>query len=96
MELQILNKNVELTKETEQSITKKLDHLDRISSHIMNGELVLEEERGRINGELILNVKGKKLTARAVEKDAITVITTLRSKMQSQLKTYEGKMKHPR
>ncbi len=93
MELQILSKNVELASGIEERITKKIDHLDRISPRILKGELIFEEERGRIKGELILKVKGKNLTAKTVGKDLIVVTTALRDKMETQLRKYEGKLK---
>ena len=93
MELQILGKNLKVPSDTQKWISQKLNHLDRVSTHILSSELILEEERGRIKGELIVRVKGRNLTAKAMEKDPMAVTTTLRGKMESQLKKYEGKMK---
>jgi ribosomal subunit interface protein len=93
MDLQIHCKNVKVPSGVQEQIAKKLDHLDRISRHIFGSELMFEEERGRIKGELIVRVKGRRLTAKTVGKDPLAVTTTLREKMESQLKKYEGKMK---
>ncbi len=79
-----------------QHMEKKFSTFERYSNHIIDGEFILDEQRGRFIGELILNVKGGQLTATANGKSPIDVIDELKDKMKAQLHRYEDKIKSRR
>ncbi len=79
-----------------QHLEKKFSTFEKYSSHIIDGEFILDEERGRFIGEMILNVKGGQLTAKAVAKSPLDVIDELKDKIKVQLNRYEDKMKSRR
>ncbi len=79
-----------------QHLEKKFSSLERYSNHIIDGEFILDEIRGRFVGEVILNVKGGTITAKATGKSPLDVIDELKDKVKVQLNRYEEKMKSRR
>ncbi len=96
MKISIQGKNLEITNGLRQYAEKRLSTLDRYSRNIIDSELVLEEEKGRVKGEMIVKVKGSTLKVSSVGKDAFNAIDELKDKIKSQLKKYEEKLKDRR
>ncbi|RKZ00996.1 MAG: ribosome-associated translation inhibitor RaiA [Candidatus Hydrothermota bacterium] len=86
-------KDMPITDGLKQHIEKRFSTFERYSNHIIDGELIFDEERGRFKGELILRVKGTTLTAKSVGKTPLDVIDELKDKMKKQLRRYEEKLK---
>ena len=93
MKFQITTKNVELTDGLKDYIQKRLSGLERYSNHIMDGEIIFEEIRGRYKIEVILRVKGTTLTAAGQSKDPREAVDKVKDKIKVQLRKYEEKMK---
>ena len=93
MKLQITARNMDLTEAIRSYAEKRLGKLERFSQNIISSELILSEQRGQYNGELIVKVKGKTLKATSTEKDPLTVIDRLKDKMSDAIKAYEDRLK---
>jgi len=93
MKFQMTTKNVELTDGLKDYIEKRLGGLDRYSNHIMDGEIIFEEMRGRYKVEVILRVKGSTLTAVGQSKDPHEAVDRVKDKIKVQLRKYEEKLK---
>lgn len=96
MELKIIARNLDLTDALKDYINKRLMGLDRYSNNIIDSEFILQEIRGRYEGELIVKVKGQTLTAKTQRKDPYEVIDELKDKIKTQLKKYEEKLSNKR
>lgn len=90
----ITSKNVELTDDMKAYIKKRLEKMKRFSDHINKAEVIIEEQRGRIRGEFLIDVNRKFLKAESISNDFFFVIDELKDKMERQLKKYEEKLKH--
>ncbi len=96
MEIRLVTRDMEATEGLKEYINKRLSGLDRYSSHIIDAELILDEQRGRFLGELVVKVKGSTLTAKTQAKDPFTAIDELKDKIKAQLNKYEDKLKYHR
>ncbi|MCD6087926.1 MAG: ribosome-associated translation inhibitor RaiA [Candidatus Hydrothermae bacterium] len=96
MEIKLITRDIEATDGLREYIEKRLSGLDKYSSHIIDAELILDEQRGRFLGELVVKVKGSTLTAKSQAKDPFSAIDELKDKMKSQLVKYEDKLKYHR
>jgi len=92
MELKIVARNLDLTDALKDYINKRLTGLERYSNNIIDSEFILQEIRGRYQGEVIVKVKGQTLTAKSQRKDPYEVIDELKDKIKTQLKKYEEKL----
>ncbi len=95
MRLRVAARNLPLTELLSDYLEKRLSRLDRFSTRIIDGEVVLSQERGQIKGELVLRVKRGVLVVRANAPDAFQVVDLLRDRMKARLKRYEARW-HPR
>jgi putative sigma-54 modulation protein len=93
MKFQITTKDMELTDGLREYIKKRLSGLERYSNHIMDGEIIFEELRGRYRIEVILRVKGATLTAVGQSKDPREAVDRVKDKIKVQLTKYEEKLK---
>lgn len=93
MDLQITTRNLDLTDGLRAYLEKRLNGLERYSNHIIDGEVIIEEERGRYKFECIIKVKGATITAKSQSKDPYEAIDILKDKVKIQLKRYEEKLK---
>jgi len=91
MRLQMVMRGVESSNALADYAHKKIGRLERLSTRIVKGELVIQRERGRVKGELILRVKRGVLVVRADGRDAIKVIDSLRDRMAARLRRYEAR-----
>lgn len=93
MKYNIVARNVELTDSLKDYIAKRLDGLDKYSKHIINGELIIEELRGRYITEMILKVKGNTIAVKTNESDLYQSIDRLKDVLKKQLVKYEEKLR---
>ena len=91
MRLQIVARGMSLSEALSDYAEKKIGRLARLSTRIVKGELILQRERGRVKGELILRVKKGVLVVRADGGDAFRVIDALRERMAARLRRYEAR-----
>ncbi len=92
--LNIVTKNFELKDDMKNYIEKRLSKMDRFSKHIIKSSLILEEQRGRYTGEILIEVSRKGiLKATATNSDFFSVVDELKDKINTQLKKYEQKLK---
>ncbi len=96
MKLQVVFKNLEddlIKDRIREYLEKRLGNLDRYSNHIVDGEFVIAEERGRFNATTVVKVKGAVLKATSTGKDPFEVIDQIKDKLKGQLMRYEEKLK---
>lgn len=91
MRLQLVARGMNLSEALSDYVDKKIYRLERLSTRIVRGELVLQRECGRIKGELILRVKKGVLVVRAEGGDIHNVIDLLRNRMAMRLRRYEAR-----
>ncbi len=93
MKYNIVARNIELTDSLKHYISRRLDGLDRYSKHIINGELIIDELRGRYTAEMVLKMKGNTITVKAEQKDLYQAIDELKDILKKQLVRYEDKLR---
>ncbi len=93
MKYNIVARNVELTDSLKDYISRRLDGLDKYSRHIINGELIIDELRGRYTAEMVLKVKGNTIAVKAEQKDLYQAIDELKDILKKQLTKYEDKLR---
>ena len=91
MRLQVVARGVPLSEALHEYVGKKMRRLEKLSTRIVKGELILQQERGRVKGELILWVKKGVLVVRADGGDAFRVIDAIRDRMAARLRRYEAR-----
>ena len=96
MELTLTAKNFEFTDALKEYINKRLNFMNKFSDYIISAELIMEEQRGRYTGNLVVKVKGQTLTAKSTEKDPYILVDTLKEKIKHQLVKYEEKLQDRR
>ncbi len=93
MKYNIVARNIELTDSLKDYINKRLEGLERYSHHIMDGEMTVEELRGRYITQFVINMKGSVITAKCERKDLYESIDGLKDKLKTQLTKYEDKLR---
>ncbi len=93
MKYNIVARNVELTDSLKDYISKRLDALDKYSRHLLNGELIIDEFRGRYTAEMVLKMKGNTIAVKAEQKDLYQAIDELKDVLKKQLTKYEDKLR---
>ena len=93
MNLQIAARRMELAPALGEYVAKRCAKRERFSRNIWGGEFIIEEQRGRFRGEVILKVKGKTLTASSENKDPMALVDDLRDTILGSLKSYEERLR---
>ncbi|MCS7245240.1 MAG: ribosome-associated translation inhibitor RaiA [candidate division WOR-3 bacterium] len=94
--MKITARNFEITETLREYISKRLGHLDRYSEHIINSEIIFQEERGQYLGEMIVKVKGRTIKAETRSNDILKLVDELKDIVIRELKKYEEKLKDHR
>lgn len=93
MDLSISARNFELTEALNEYARDKLSHLDKYARHIIDGHLVLEQDKGISIVELVLVVKHATLNSKVTNPDLYIGITDAIKKVERQLIKYEAKFR---
>ena len=93
MEVKITARNFQLSKTLETYARKKLAKLKRYSHHIIDGDLILEQDKAICVVELNLAVKHSAVTSKVKNHDIFAGINEVVKKSERQLKKYEAKFR---
>ena len=93
MKYNIVARNIELTDALKEYISKRLDGLDKYSKHIIDGELIIDELRGRYTTQMVLKLKGHTIAVKTEQKDPYMAVDELKDVLKKQLTRYEDKLR---
>ena len=93
MKINVTGRHFELTDAVRDPATDEIERLDKFFDNIISANLVLTQEKHRIQGELSMTVARSKLIAKSSTKDALATIEMVTDKMATQLKKHKGKIR---
>lgn len=93
MRISVTGRRFELTDAVKDRATDEIEKLGKFFDNIISANLVLSQEKHRIQGELTMTVARSKLVAKSSTKDPLATIEMVTDKMATQLKKHKGKIK---
>ncbi len=97
MELSISGRNVEVTDAMREHAAKRVQRLERFSSHLMGADVTLSIEGERHQTEIVVTVKRKgDLVAKSETHDMYLSIDQAIAKMEAQLQKFEKRARDRR
>ncbi len=93
MKITITARNFQLTDTLQKYVEKKISKLERFSHFIIDGDLVLEKDKGINISELTLAIKHSSITSKVKNNDLYLGINEVFKKVERQLDKYEEKLK---
>lgn len=92
MNYKLITRHFEASPELEERINKKMKKLKRFEKWINHVEVILNGEGNRREAEINVSMDHKNLNAKEEGNDAFQTFSNVLSKIQRQIKKYEGKV----
>ncbi len=94
MQMQITGRHVEVTDSLKQYVEEKVNKVAKYFDNITHAKVVLDVEREKHQVEVLLNLPGQDIVAKADHTDMYAAVDLVEEKLETQVKKYKQKMKN--